>query len=508
MALSMFYSVVDYGAVHDGVTDDTVAIQAAIQACFDGGGGTVYFPNGVYIIGGALVTSLDGVNPNCQIYIPKAEKTNNADLLTIKLQGETAPAVFGTVLNNNAAVITTGVILKSTILGSGTRPRVIGSSYYNTGFVDTNSTHVIFENIRIRVRSKTTGTDVAPTMTAFGLKYIEAVECYNCCADTETNSYSSVEPTTATVIGFEYPNQASQDRIRIENCQAKNFYVGFELQEHVSGDGLRADSCYYGFKLTGDGGGHASYLGRVYSNGCKYGMVFATGPIFVVNLYTSEREAIGKWYDGTADFLAVTLSSNARVLMNYQIWASSGGSDVTPTFSGTFNGYLKLNNLRSKSFYQFTTGITLNADLPFEQIFYKGAAVSTDISYPILNFIHNQTGTANVVAQINHVNLASSDTDERLVAESIRTNGAVDKGMKRTNINSGTALTLVQEMTTDYVAYSVPVRVPSYTVAGVPSASTSGAGAMIYVSNEAGGAVLAFSDATNWRRVTDRAIIS
>ncbi len=52
-----------------------------------------------------------------------------------------------------------------------------------------------------------------------------------------------------------------------------------------------------------------------------------------------------------------------------------------------------------------------------------------------------------------------------------------------------------------------PVKVKSYTVAGVPSA-TSVAGAIIYVSNETGGAVLAFSDGTNWRRVTDRAIVS
>jgi hypothetical protein len=52
------------------------------------------------------------------------------------------------------------------------------------------------------------------------------------------------------------------------------------------------------------------------------------------------------------------------------------------------------------------------------------------------------------------------------------------------------------------------VRVGSFTVATVPSASTNGDGSMIYVSNEAGGAVLAFSDATNWRRVTDRAVIS
>lgn len=51
-----------------------------------------------------------------------------------------------------------------------------------------------------------------------------------------------------------------------------------------------------------------------------------------------------------------------------------------------------------------------------------------------------------------------------------------------------------------------PLLLPSFTVAGVPSASP--AGQVIYVSNESGGAVLAFSDGTNWRRCTDRAIIS
>ena len=53
----------------------------------------------------------------------------------------------------------------------------------------------------------------------------------------------------------------------------------------------------------------------------------------------------------------------------------------------------------------------------------------------------------------------------------------------------------------------MPPTLPSYTVGGVPPAAGN-TGAMIYVSNEAGGAVPAFSDGTNWRRVTDRVIIS
>ncbi len=52
-----------------------------------------------------------------------------------------------------------------------------------------------------------------------------------------------------------------------------------------------------------------------------------------------------------------------------------------------------------------------------------------------------------------------------------------------------------------------PLLLDSYAVAALPSAAL-WTGAMVFVSNEAGGAVPAFSDGTNWRRVTDRAVVS
>lgn len=52
-----------------------------------------------------------------------------------------------------------------------------------------------------------------------------------------------------------------------------------------------------------------------------------------------------------------------------------------------------------------------------------------------------------------------------------------------------------------------PFRLASYTVATLPHAASWSAG-LIYVSDESGGAVPAFSDGTNWRRVTDRAVVS
>lgn len=45
------------------------------------------------------------------------------------------------------------------------------------------------------------------------------------------------------------------------------------------------------------------------------------------------------------------------------------------------------------------------------------------------------------------------------------------------------------------------IVVPTYTVSNAPSATTAGAGTVIYVSNgAAGAAILAFSDGTNWKR--------
>jgi hypothetical protein len=56
------------------------------------------------------------------------------------------------------------------------------------------------------------------------------------------------------------------------------------------------------------------------------------------------------------------------------------------------------------------------------------------------------------------------------------------------------------------LATGAPLGLCSYTVATLPTATP--AGQLVYVSNEVGGATPAFSDGTNWRRVSDGAGVS
>jgi len=54
---TVMYNVCDFGAVGDGVTTNTEAINRAIDSCHTAGGGMVYFPEGIFITGSIRLKS-------------------------------------------------------------------------------------------------------------------------------------------------------------------------------------------------------------------------------------------------------------------------------------------------------------------------------------------------------------------------------------------------------------------------------------------------------------------
>lgn len=65
--LSEIVSVKDFGAVGDGVADDTTAIQAAIDS-LPSTGGAVYFPSGVYHVSGIYIDGTSGSKTGVTLY--------------------------------------------------------------------------------------------------------------------------------------------------------------------------------------------------------------------------------------------------------------------------------------------------------------------------------------------------------------------------------------------------------------------------------------------------------
>lgn len=83
---SAVFNVIDFGAVGDGVSDDTIHIQNTINAAQSAGGGIVLFPAGVYLVNGAIsiqniAVTLQGVGPSSSII--QVPGGSNIDTITV-----------------------------------------------------------------------------------------------------------------------------------------------------------------------------------------------------------------------------------------------------------------------------------------------------------------------------------------------------------------------------------------------------------------------------------------
>lgn len=251
-------------------TDNTAYIQAALDTCYHYGGGTVYIPNGVtgpYIIAGALRTSVNGINPNCQIFLPASYfgaavgENNSPNRTHILIEGETAPNY-----TSNALVVDTvpswkGTILYSLINGSGNAPAMFGTkTVANTAGDSINYNYFSFKNITILVSKNRNGG--GPSIGGINGYYTAAISCEDVMVTFDGGVVSTVKPINE-IAGIISSKAASETMTTFRRTRALGFKYGICLGEHTNADQIEAYNCDKGFVMLNNT--HAAQCNRLLS---------------------------------------------------------------------------------------------------------------------------------------------------------------------------------------------------------------------------------------------------
>ena len=275
-----WFDVTAYGAVHDGTTDDTTAVQTAIDACATAGGGVVYFPHGVYKINGALQ---DTSGANSQLLLPAKDYVDD-EQITIVLMGEAPPPPIVSVIGTTP-IPDNGSVIKST-LGSGT-----GALLGGWGPAGTYSN---FTNILLVLRNLTFRMPANPTNTALDLRKVAAIDVDQVVIDAGSYYVQGLtQPSTSTSFGLRTPGIDNGACTHLGVVNVIGFYKGYEFGEHSNGEQIAAWGCVQAFVFVT--GYHASKFQRLMPVHCQRGIVVTGDHYFDVDQYNIEHAASGWW---------------------------------------------------------------------------------------------------------------------------------------------------------------------------------------------------------------------
>jgi len=182
-------SVKDFGAVGDGVTDDTAAIQAALDAV---SGGTVFFPFGTYYITGTV-----NVDSNCILDFNQSQINTNYNEILFSLIGANGARKENVVFRNGRFTATT--------IGTGGQ-QAIQAMWANNVFVQ-NCEFTDFGGVAVKFNGGNSNVEVSHCKATD----IGVISFYAEGDGTTSNKGCyNVRFLYNTVVGFDYGIEAKQ----------------------------------------------------------------------------------------------------------------------------------------------------------------------------------------------------------------------------------------------------------------------------------------------------------
>lgn len=253
-------NVMDFGAKGDGVTDDTAAIQAAINYATERGGGTIFFPytSGGYIVASPGIEEYEGRQVRAQLIIPPGSAN-------IQLMGEMPcrmlttyvvfpldfcekkgrePLRFGTQQKNNTRIISTWDAPE--IHNPEERPWSILSAPIGDEHIGKFS-HTQFSMANLEFQVKLDKEKMYPTQTAVNLQNINRINIRDCqfCLDDQIGDTildKKLMPNPCIAAGL-IASADQNDNNVLSNLSVQGFRYGFVLGEHVVADYLYVHNC-------------------------------------------------------------------------------------------------------------------------------------------------------------------------------------------------------------------------------------------------------------------------